>query len=121
MAGMNQFIRISFKPFALIGNQLLSSPARTPSYFYACFVIHPPTCLRRAYASSTTVVWRPLGSLTLTAWTYEYSFSLAPSSSLRLREMRTRRRNGTPLMPDSHTFLLSWGSRRTSLVPCKTR
>ena len=35
-----------------------------------------------------------------------------------LREMRTRRRKGTPLMPASQTFLLSWGSRRTSLVPC---
>ena len=69
------------------------------------------------YASSTTVVCRPLGSLTLTAWTYEYSFSFAPSSSLRLRLMRTRRRYGTPLMPASQTFLLSWGSRRTSVVP----
>src|SRR5690348_1891652 len=32
--------------------------------------------------------------------------------------MRTRRRKGTPLIPLSHTFLFSWGSRRTSCVPC---
>merc|ERR1712230_4865 len=43
--------------------------------------------------------------------------SQAPSSSLRLRLMRTRRRKGTPLIPDSQTFLFSCGSRRTSEVP----
>jgi hypothetical protein len=38
----------------------------------------------------TTVVWRPLALLTFTAWTYENSLCFAPSSSLRLREIRTR-------------------------------
>lgn len=71
-------------------------------------------------ASSTTTVCSPLASLvfTFTACTYEYNFSLAPSSSFRFRLTRTRSLYGTPLMPDSQTFLLSWGSRRTSTVPC---
>lgn len=69
------------------------------------------------YCSSTTVVCIPLGFLTFTASTYEKSLCFAPSSSLRFREIRTRRRKGTPLIPRFQTSLFSCGARRTSSVP----
>ena len=66
---------------------------------------------------STTTVCNPLTSFTLTASTYVYNFSLAPSSSFLFLDNRKRIRWGTVLIPLSQTFLFNWGSTRTSFVP----
>jgi len=66
---------------------------------------------------STTTVCNPLTSFTLTASTYVYNFSFAPSSSFLFLDNRKRMRWGTVLIPLSQTFLFNWGSTRTSFVP----
>lgn len=59
----------------LLGKILLpfnwNKAAITEEVFLHSFLYQPtqPVEKKPAYSSSTTVVWRPLGSLTLTAWT----------------------------------------------------